>query len=170
MLALNPSSQHHRSWPAVTNRDVPSNRSRSTARRSKERRKRRRRIARGRTRCDEECVQGKKGICQTTTAFFPRETPFASTFPLSTRRTTVNFDLATAAAVFLIRSRPAKRRERPFPTGASRRGVSDVKDRVGAPSFPFVRAWLPPGTLTGPRIAQLLPQPDRDSGLISLNV
>lgn len=120
MLALNPSSQHHRSWPAVTNRDVPSNRSRSTAWRSSERRKRRRRTARGRTRSDGV---GKKGIGQTTTAFFPRETAYASTAPrptarsrpLSTRETTVNFDLATAVAVFLIRSRPAKRRERPFP-------------------------------------------------------
>ena len=66
---------------------------------------------------------------QTTTAFFPRETCLcidSTLVPFPRRGTTVNFDLATAAvaaaAVFLIRSRPDKRRERPFSRRASRRG------------------------------------------------
>lgn len=128
MLALNPSSQHHRSWPAVTNRDVPSNQSWSTAWRSRGRSRERskRREEEPREEGQGATGVGKKGIGQTTTAFFPRETALCFdnvARPLSTRGTTVNFDLATAAAVFLIRSRPAKRRERPFPaTRASRRG------------------------------------------------
>ncbi|RLU24826.1 hypothetical protein DMN91_002916, partial [Ooceraea biroi] len=48
MLALNPSSQHHRSRPAVTNRGVSSKRSRSAPRRNGRGREERRRR---RTRC-----------------------------------------------------------------------------------------------------------------------
>jgi len=64
MLALNPSSQHHRSRPAVTNRGVSSNRSHSAPRRNEEETTRRYKTEedvekddearRGATKCREE--------------------------------------------------------------------------------------------------------------------
>lgn len=80
--------------------------------------------------------------------------------PLSTRGTTVNFDLATA--MFPIRTRPASRM-RPFPRNLETRSpVSETAEE--APSFPFVCASLPPSALTRDLGApNYYLQPDRDA-------
>ncbi|XP_018366180.1 PREDICTED: uncharacterized protein LOC108763231 [Trachymyrmex cornetzi] len=145
MLALNPSSQHHRSQPAVTNPGVRSNQSWSAMRSSGGRGERG-----GKRERKMEKDDGVEREDQEQPAFFLQDCFRVVVIVDSTGVFRGEQPLTSTRQPPCSRSAPDRLAGcRGLSCEASRRRQSPVSGTAkGAPPFPFVRASLPPSALT----------------------